>query len=1824
MTAATASSPIPAEIRFDPYPFASRSRLSLASTDFLSLDSAGEPPASAASVAVANPRAVPNSALQRSERRCCRSDRVKDGADKALDKGFRQAGPIPTDLISPTKASAASGSRIDTASASATLDCMRAPVTADETVVFREAGPSRLPRSSGTLGDDDLPVSPLSEDSSLVSPPASTPRATSPACSGPPSPKGKGRASEEELAALDADSLSHQHQQQQQQDVQQHGLMPGLPSSTTDDALTAQSAISQELTRPLLQALDEAHRDQLEVESILSLDPAPCQGGGPHMQNRWPPPASTPPLHEQPPGNSEDDSTPTRAATAQASAERHAVQRPTASRTASGSSSNLGSDSDFQDACEVLDGAGSAQLDAAAPIAQPATAVQPSSATASSEQHIAVAIAVAAAAVAEEDSNRPVSAAQPDISRTPSTSTTGSSHAGSVDTAISSSQSTAASSCPGCAEQSCDTLKITVDGEPSVNAAQDSPLSFVSEPEALSGLDIPSSAAATSDVDVAAERAADIAAATAMAASTTDATKQPSPGQQDKAVQAKVRRYAALLELVETERNYADDLATLVLVFFDNLYTMPFFEDQPARHALVIRNSEDLLRLHQRLSARMDGVMSELGLRKGGSSSTASGGGNGSAAGSSSLLAKSDLEKALSPQADEAVIRIARLFTGTAAALQGYKVFCSRHGEALALIREAEKRHADWDAFERRCSEILRMSRAPGYGPSRPPSGASTPGVSSTSSPASYFTPLHMSSNASSATTGGGSSSTGSNSAAATPGSVHSAIRQNSSRLLFRDFLIKPVQRLCLYPLVLQTLLKHTPAGAAGYEELSTAIAQMRQVADGVDEAGRRRELELMADLITSRVESHHGVSPSFIRSLGECRLAGTLDVLHHHRTLDPLVAPLRFKYLGVFLYDGFLLMVKVKKAPTYECRQWFPLWAARLSNVDEGSNLLPHSFRLSVRSHHFELAASNARERQVWIAALSDAISNASVSPPGAESSFPSSLFLGSSSLGDGSDSDGNPCSAGATPSASRGIGASSYWDVAKETVADPLMEFFAQHAAGSVAFAETAPPLPSSVASPTSTISTTATAASPSALHGIGGTGTGGSASVAPPAATATASSAAAAATTSGTVNWFPTEILLRHASPSSRGIVDRGMVFSDAVLNARHSRDAGDISSLWLPHNQTIGSAVGTAMGFGRLSGKDTSTVKIQRRKSCVGSLESAVAGGIAGLEDGQLLFTATVMQPGSSRARPSAKSIADFTVNGGIGGDSSWKASLRKKANKVRPPSIFAPAGLTVVTDDLTSPRSPRSAKSTPTSPVQSSRDLHPIEFGSMVGGVPPPADAFLQPSSAASPSKRRQGSEDASISATSSPRPSYTPSFHSGLGSTASSIVNLRSAAAEARRRSSIYGVRETLAASFGGRRGRTRSGQTDMTDLSADASSRGVSPMSSNVALHQLHGHGAVIDDADRPPLDALTSVLSASAHEGSSASGRLRSGSRPGSLRRALTSASFSTGRKRTQSDVGTVPGARADAASATSTAAAAAAAMTGRGRVTAGRLERTDSHVTMPVDDRRGSGGSVTGIKEGLSRRFGGSNGAAANAESRPTLGGSLRRSRTMLSSGRAWLGSLSAGSAPMPTAPATAGVERVHAGKTSNGSSVAAAAIVEQDGISPKSTPTVGMAPASRFPGGNGRPPATSTPASRPLSQCRSFTDPELAAKAEGGRPLSRGREVARSESAPAVPLVAKSSSSSLSSSDSPKRGSRMLNTLRFLQSNRLSPIPLKAVAETAVEHSVTGGEAASSGAAPDNAAGTSRLGASPVKGRTSLPARLSLLDNQAVDGTTGRKA
>lgn len=198
------------------------------------------------------------------------------------------------------------------------------------------------------------------------------------------------------------------------------------------------------------------------------------------------------------------------------------------------------------------------------------------------------------------------------------------------------------------------------------------------------------------------------------------------------------------------------------------------------------------------------------------------------------------------------------------------------------------------------------------------------------------------------------------------------SVRSQHSRLLFMDYLIKPVQRICRYPLLIDQLKSKCPprgddsgnddntSPSSGESskvrdanrEVEAAAQAMKDVASQVDEARRRHDISTKSSLIATRIANAstaqsstslrnlvgHTLSPVFLSSLGASLLAGSMDVIHHHVDKIPGNSGIvKSKYMGTFLYmGGYFIMVKVVKGHIYEPRHWFSLASFELFDVPE------------------------------------------------------------------------------------------------------------------------------------------------------------------------------------------------------------------------------------------------------------------------------------------------------------------------------------------------------------------------------------------------------------------------------------------------------------------------------------------------------------------------------------------------------------------------------------------------------------------------------------------------------------------------------------------------------------------------------------------------------------------------------------------------------------------------------------------------------------------------------------------------------------------------
>ncbi|KLO15924.1 hypothetical protein SCHPADRAFT_242850 [Schizopora paradoxa] len=78
--------------------------------------------------------------------------------------------------------------------------------------------------------------------------------------------------------------------------------------------------------------------------------------------------------------------------------------------------------------------------------------------------------------------------------------------------------------------------------------------------------------------------------------------------------------------------------------------------------------------------------------------------------------------------------------------------------------------------------------------------------------------------------------------------------RQNVMKLTLADYLIKPVQRICKYPLLLEQLRGPVPTEDETDFAIAYALRSMKDVALAVDEARRRRDVEIKSKLIVDRL----------------------------------------------------------------------------------------------------------------------------------------------------------------------------------------------------------------------------------------------------------------------------------------------------------------------------------------------------------------------------------------------------------------------------------------------------------------------------------------------------------------------------------------------------------------------------------------------------------------------------------------------------------------------------------------------------------------------------------------------------------------------------------------------------------------------------------------------------------------------------------------------------------------------------------------------------------------------------------------------------------
>ncbi|KAK9897599.1 hypothetical protein P389DRAFT_59231 [Cystobasidium minutum MCA 4210] len=443
--------------------------------------------------------------------------------------------------------------------------------------------------------------------------------------------------------------------------------------------------------------------------------------------------------------------------------------------------------------------------------------------------------------------------------------------------------------------------------------------------------------------------------------------------------------YHTLLEFVNSESGYTADLTDLVEVHFSLLSFARFVTEEQRK--IIIRDAARLLDLHRRLQEKLKRVDEDLGwIREDDEQSdwnppitpstidaesptseyasvSAYTPASTTTSSRSPMSASASPKKSRSParrfkSSDATVLdaarRISAIFANEAQNLSdAYRPFCSGHSEAMEAVKALSTGTSkpEWGAFESQCTAHL----------------ASRKRRNSTSYPSS------------------------------------------SSRLHFADFLIKPVQRICRYPLLFGSLVKNaqktalmragslrhdsrdlTGAGLASsllmgqsadveksIDRIREALQASKTVAAAVDTAQKLRSLEIATVKLARRIEVNNSDHVSLLNRLDQVVLVGSAHVIYAHAptiSLQGLPSVVKAGFYGLVLYNSHLVFFKVKKTNVYEPRHWLPLRLFGLQKVADGEGTLPYAFRMVCGDHTFEVGSLCHAEQDIWLEAIEQA----------------------------------------------------------------------------------------------------------------------------------------------------------------------------------------------------------------------------------------------------------------------------------------------------------------------------------------------------------------------------------------------------------------------------------------------------------------------------------------------------------------------------------------------------------------------------------------------------------------------------------------------------------------------------------------------------------------------------------------------------------------------------------------------------------------------------------------------------------------------------------
>ncbi|KAK7744163.1 hypothetical protein SLS53_003684 [Cytospora paraplurivora] len=234
---------------------------------------------------------------------------------------------------------------------------------------------------------------------------------------------------------------------------------------------------------------------------------------------------------------------------------------------------------------------------------------------------------------------------------------------------------------------------------------------------------------------------------------------------------------------------------------------------------------------------------------------------------------------------------------------------------------------------------------------------------------------------------------------------------KSKKSLTIGDLLVKPIQRVCKYPLLFSELLKYTPVADSPYAhmEIESALVRLReatsQINRATDDTRVKAVLEqtwLLQDRLVFPDSRLDAASKNRIRSFGHIELCGVLHACWQTRE------GVHGQYMVTLLYQDWLCLASASRVDQiYTLQACIPLSHIRIEAVDNGRGLQCHTapfswkivFECNYQLYEMMLTACTPKEEDEWRSRMEAGSASEPQVQPGMD--LHSSLFLNIKSLG-------------------------------------------------------------------------------------------------------------------------------------------------------------------------------------------------------------------------------------------------------------------------------------------------------------------------------------------------------------------------------------------------------------------------------------------------------------------------------------------------------------------------------------------------------------------------------------------------------------------------------------------------------------------------------------------------------------------------------------------------------------------------------------------------------------------------------------------------------